>query len=218
MRYPKCGFDNPEGMKFCGQCTTPLALGRPNCRFVNPPGFKLCGQCTTALTGAPANPKSATLAVTVRDLDNEHTDVTDGERKTVTALFADINGSTELMEELDPEEARAMVDPALKVMIEAVRHYDGYFARSTGDGIFARFGAPAAHETIRSARSTQPCGCRRRRGSIRRNWSPMAGPHSRRGSGSTPARWWWCERCRPPTVTPSTPRLDIRPISLHGCR
>jgi hypothetical protein len=32
MRCPKCGFDNPEGMKFCGQCTTPLALVCPNCR------------------------------------------------------------------------------------------------------------------------------------------------------------------------------------------
>src|ERR1019366_4840626 len=50
----------------------------------------------------------------------------DGERKTVTALFADIKGSTELMEDLDPEEARAIIDPALQLMIEAVRRYDGY--------------------------------------------------------------------------------------------
>jgi class 3 adenylate cyclase len=52
----------------------------------------------------------------------------------------------ELMEDLDPEEARAIVDPALKVMIEAVRRYDGYVVQSTGDGIFALFGAPLAHE------------------------------------------------------------------------
>jgi class 3 adenylate cyclase len=37
----------------------------------------------------------------------------DGERKTITALFADIKSSVELMEGLDPEEARAIVDPAL---------------------------------------------------------------------------------------------------------
>jgi class 3 adenylate cyclase len=73
-------------------------------------------------------------------------DVTDGERKTVTALFADIKGSMELMEDLHPEEARAIVDPALKLMIEAVRHYGGYIVQSTGDGIFALFGAPVAHE------------------------------------------------------------------------
>ncbi|MBV8359221.1 MAG: AAA family ATPase, partial [Deltaproteobacteria bacterium] len=38
------------------------------------------------------------------------------------------------------------VDPALKLMIEAVQHYDGYIVQSTGDGIFALFGAPVAHE------------------------------------------------------------------------
>jgi class 3 adenylate cyclase len=70
----------------------------------------------------------------------------DGERKTVTALFADIKGSMELMEDLDPEEARAIVDPALKLMIDAVHRYDGYLVQSTGDGIFALFGAPVAHE------------------------------------------------------------------------
>jgi len=36
----------------------------------------------------------------------------------VTALFADIKGSMELMEDLDPEEARAIIDPALKLMID----------------------------------------------------------------------------------------------------
>ena len=70
----------------------------------------------------------------------------EGERKTVTALFADIKGSTELEQDLDPEEARAIVDPALKLMIDAVRRYDGYIVQSTGDGIFALFGAPVAHE------------------------------------------------------------------------
>jgi len=70
----------------------------------------------------------------------------DGERKTVTALFADIKGSTELAQDLDPEETRAIIDPALKLMIEAVRRYDGYVVQSTGDGIFALFGAPVAHE------------------------------------------------------------------------
>jgi adenylate cyclase len=70
----------------------------------------------------------------------------EGERKTVTALFADIKGSMELMEDLDPEEARAIVDPALRLMMDAVHRYEGYVAQSTGDGIFALFGAPIAHE------------------------------------------------------------------------
>jgi class 3 adenylate cyclase len=45
----------------------------------------------------------------------------DGERKTVTAVFADIKGSMEWIEDLDPEEARTIVDPALKLMMEAVQ-------------------------------------------------------------------------------------------------
>jgi adenylate cyclase len=73
-------------------------------------------------------------------------EVADGERKTVTALFADIRGSTELMEDLDPEEAHAVVDPVLRIMVEAVHRYEGYVVRTTGDGIFTLFGAPVAHE------------------------------------------------------------------------
>jgi class 3 adenylate cyclase len=70
----------------------------------------------------------------------------EGERKTLTALFADLKGSTELMESLDPEEARAIIDPTLKIMVAAVNRYEGYVVQSTGDGIFALFGAPAAYE------------------------------------------------------------------------
>ena len=72
--------------------------------------------------------------------------MTDGERKTITALFADIKNSMTLIEDLDPEEARSIVDPALQLMMDAVHRYEGYVAQSTGDGIFAFFGAPIAHE------------------------------------------------------------------------
>jgi len=70
----------------------------------------------------------------------------DGERKTITALFADIKGSMALLEELDPEQARRIIDPALQLMMDAVHRYEGYVAQSLGDGIFALFGAPIAHE------------------------------------------------------------------------
>ena len=70
----------------------------------------------------------------------------DGERKTITALFSDLKGSTALIEDLDPEEARAIIDPALQQMMDAVHRYGGYVAQVLGDGIFALFGAPIAHE------------------------------------------------------------------------
>ena len=144
MRCSKCGFDNPRGMKFCGQCTTPLALICPNCHSENPPGFKFCGQCTTALGTDSTKSRRSNAAITTGRTDNPA--ALDGERKTVTAFFADIKGSMELMEDLDPEEARAIVDPALKLMIDAVNRYGGHVVQSTGDGIFALFGAPVAHE------------------------------------------------------------------------
>ncbi|HEY6418262.1 MAG TPA: adenylate/guanylate cyclase domain-containing protein, partial [Candidatus Binataceae bacterium] len=96
---------------------------------------------------APAKPAAASPAPKVRVTPEQaEASSLEGERKTVTALFADIKGSTELEQDLDPEEARAIIDPALKLMIDAVRRYDGYIVQSTGDGIFALFGAPVAHE------------------------------------------------------------------------
>lgn len=96
------------------------------------------------LTPNPQPPASYTpphLAERIRAAE-----ITDGERKTITALFADLKGSTALIEGLDPEEARAIIDPALQVMMEAVHQYDGYVAQALGDGIFALFGAPIAQE------------------------------------------------------------------------
>jgi class 3 adenylate cyclase len=61
-------------------------------------------------------------------------------------LFADLKGSTELLETLDPEEGRAIVEPFLRTMSDAVRHYEGYLVRTTGNGVFALFGAPIAYE------------------------------------------------------------------------
>ena len=70
----------------------------------------------------------------------------EGERKQVTVLFADLKGSTELIQGLDPEEARALLDPALHIMMTAVHRYEGTVNQVLGDGIMALFGAPLAHE------------------------------------------------------------------------
>ncbi len=153
MRCTKCGGDNREGRKFCAHCGAPISTRCTGCGASNEPGEKFCGECGAALVDAvPANaPKvsateSAASSILVSQERSDSSLVVDGERKTVTALFADIKGSTELEEDLDPEEARAIIDPALKLMIDAVHRYDGYVVQSTGDGIFALFGAPIAHE------------------------------------------------------------------------
>src|SRR4029453_1763862 len=71
---------------------------------------------------------------------------TEGERKHVTVLFADLRNSMELLTERDPEEARALLDPVLECMIAAVQQYDGLVNQVMGDGIMALFGAPLALE------------------------------------------------------------------------
>ena len=154
MRCTKCGTESTTSRKFCAACGSPLSSRCPKCGAENAPSSGFCEDCGSALAGnaAPAtvrSPQAGSAAPQIR-VTPEPPDVsgttTDGERKTITALFADIKGSTELEQELDPEEARAIVDPALKLMIDAVRRYDGYIVQSTGDGIFATFGAPVAHE------------------------------------------------------------------------
>jgi len=83
------------------------------------------------------------------------------ERKTVTVVFADIKGSMELIEDLDPEDAGAIGDPALMLMMEAVHRDDGYIVQSTGDGICALLGAPGGTRGPATARCARPCACRR---------------------------------------------------------
>lgn len=55
MRCPSCGFDNPEGMNFCGKCASPLSPRCPQCGFENPAGFAFCGKCAAPLR-APTVP------------------------------------------------------------------------------------------------------------------------------------------------------------------
>jgi class 3 adenylate cyclase len=117
-RCPSCGAENSL-TKFCIECAKPLE------------------------SAGSKSPRTASPIQAGAELPDASVE---GERKTVTMLFADIKSSMELIEGLDPEEARAIVDPALKLMIDAVHRYDGYVAQSTGDVIFALFGAPVAHE------------------------------------------------------------------------
>src|SRR6266542_693363 len=68
------------------------------------------------------------------------------ERKVVTAVFADLVGSTALGERLDPEEAKLIVAEAVARMIRTVEEFGGTVKDLAGDGVLALFGAPVAHE------------------------------------------------------------------------
>src|SRR5216684_6469884 len=148
MRCSNCGAENPEGLKFCNECAAPFKRQCAKCGFENAPTAKFCGECAAPLSATAGRlDSSEAQAQAVRiTAEADSQTIIEGERKTVTALFADIKDSTAMMRDLDPEEARAVIDPALRIMIDAAHRYDGYVVQSTGDGIFALFGAPVAHE------------------------------------------------------------------------
>ena len=125
MLCTNCGSDNPADAGFCEQCGRKLELLCPACKAPVSSGARFCKKCGAGLNAASSrsdlNTTQASPEESIRLFADQGTaEVPDGERKTVTALFADIKGSMELMEDLDPEEARAIVDPVLKLMMDAV--------------------------------------------------------------------------------------------------
>jgi class 3 adenylate cyclase len=161
MHCPRCGFDNPEGMKFCGACAAPLKACCPKCGFENPPGFKFCGACATPLTVEVQSPKSQVqegqefgvrsaesgvhkgLESRVRSLESRQ-DV--AERRQLTVMFCDLVGSTALSALLDPEEYREVVRAYQGTCAQVIGRFDGYIAQYLGDGLLVYFGYPLAHE------------------------------------------------------------------------
>jgi class 3 adenylate cyclase/tetratricopeptide (TPR) repeat protein len=70
----------------------------------------------------------------------------EGERKQVTVLFADVQGSMELAGQMDPEAWSAIMQRFFAILSEGVERFEGFVDKFTGDGIMALFGAPIAHE------------------------------------------------------------------------
>src|SRR2546421_2027620 len=153
MICPQCQAENSLDAIFCDHCGAHLETACPKCGEPNRQGAKFCRNCGQLInhTASPA---------TVPEVPSPDTYVPkhlaekilasrqslEGERKQVTVLFADIRGSTRLLEGLDPEEAEKLIDPVLRVMMDAVHRYEGTVNQVLGDGIMALFGAPLAHE------------------------------------------------------------------------
>jgi class 3 adenylate cyclase/tetratricopeptide (TPR) repeat protein len=145
MRCPSCGFENPEGLKFCNECGAPLRMPCAQCGFANQPQAKFCGECGASLSLHPPALRRYTPAHLAEKILTSRSAL-EGERKQVTVLFADLKGSMELLADRDPEEARHLIDPVLERMMAAVHRYEGTVNQVMGDGIMALFGAPIAHE------------------------------------------------------------------------
>ena len=170
MKCPKCQFENPEGMKFCGQCGAKLERICPKCSLKNPSHFKFCGECGHNLT-LPFEPSPKDLSFD-KKLDKiqrylpkgltekilAQRDKTEGERKQVTVMFCDMAGYTSLSEKLGPDKTYQLMDDIYELLIYEVHRYEGTVNELTGDGILALFGAPIAlddapQRAIKSAHS-----------------------------------------------------------------
>src|SRR3990172_4492965 len=132
MECRSCGFENPEGINFCGGCGVPLKNLCVNCGFENPSQFKFCGVCGKPLATQFSTPKP--------------TQTIEAERRQLTVMFCDLGGSTALSEQLDPEELRDVVRTYQETCSELIDRYDGYIAQYLGDGLLVYFGYPLAHE------------------------------------------------------------------------
>jgi class 3 adenylate cyclase/tetratricopeptide (TPR) repeat protein len=168
MKCPKCQFEIPEGLTFCGKCGAKLERFCPKCNFSNLFDFTFCGKCGYNLT-PPAEPIpkelsfDEKLAKIQRYLPKDLTqkilaqrDKIEGERKQVTVMFCDMEGFTSLTEKLGSEQMYSIMDEIYEILIHKVHDYEGTVNELTGDGIMALFGAPIALEdapqrAIRSA-------------------------------------------------------------------
>lgn len=122
MRCPTCNQDNLHQARFCNACGTPLS-------------------------DMPVDRLRALRAFIPADVAQKILSAGGlGERRTVTALFCDIVGSTPLGERLGPERFKVVMDQVLGRIITAVARYEGTVAQVMGDGLLAFFGAPLAHE------------------------------------------------------------------------
>src|SRR2546430_104116 len=155
MICPQCKSENFPDSAFCDQCGARLETACSNCGEPNRRDARFCKNCgrlidrtpttaPSAVSGAPSLDTYVPKHLAEKILASRH--ALEGERKQVIVLFADIRGSTKLVEGLDPEEAQKIIDPVLSVMIEAVHRYEGTVNQVLGDGIMALFGAPLAHE------------------------------------------------------------------------
>jgi class 3 adenylate cyclase len=148
MKCPSCGCENREGAKFCGECAAPLteALVCAKCGTANPQGRKFCDSCAQPLAEpSRPDPRSYTPKHLAEKILTSRTAL-EGERKQVTVLFADVKGSMELGEKVDPEGWYRIMDRFFQILSDGVHRFEGYVAQSTGDGIFALFGRAIAHE------------------------------------------------------------------------
>jgi len=145
----RCGQENLAGAKFCAECGAPLAARCTQCGQEVTRGVKFCSACGAPAAEAAARPRPDPRAYTPKHLADkilQSRSALAGERKQLTVLFADVKGSLELAEAVDPEEWHRILDRFFQILADGVHRFEGTINQYTGDGIMALFGAPITHE------------------------------------------------------------------------
>src|SRR5215468_5145679 len=151
MRYPACGNENREGAKFWRGCGASFLSACPKCGATLSPEDHFCDSCgyrlgqQTPVPVEPPDPRSYTPKHLAEKILTSRSAL-EGERKQVTVLFADVKGSMDLAEQVDPEEWHKILDRFFTILTDGVHRFEGTINQYTGDGIMALFGAPIAHE------------------------------------------------------------------------
>ncbi len=147
---PSCGHGNRGDRRFCTECGARLGRSCPACGTPADSGEKFCGSCGAALGAGAAPGRERSPAVhTPRHLAEKILSsraALEGERKQVTVLFADVKGSMELAERVDPEEWHGIMDRFFTILAVGIHRFEGTVNQYMGDGVMALFGAPIAHE------------------------------------------------------------------------
>jgi class 3 adenylate cyclase len=150
VRCSHCQRESPADASFCAGCGRPLALPCPARDRSNPSDASFCNGCGHKLgESTPQAPERIPRDYTPKHLADkilQSKSALEGERKQVTVLFADVKGSLELAEQVDPEEWHRILDRFFQILADGVHRFEGTVNQYTGDGIMALFGAPIAHE------------------------------------------------------------------------
>jgi class 3 adenylate cyclase len=151
MECLRCHHENADASRFCGECGASLIRDATcaACGRSNPGGQRFCNGCGHRLadSAAPAerDPHAYTPThLTAKILQSRA--ALEGERKQVSVLFADVRGSMELAERMDPEAWARIMERFFTILADGVERFEGFVEKFTGDGIMALFGAPIAHE------------------------------------------------------------------------
>ncbi|OLS26365.1 MAG: Adenylate cyclase 2 [Candidatus Heimdallarchaeota archaeon LC_3] len=150
-----CRAENRETAQFCMKCGNSLKNNCSNCGEELPHQAHFCIKCGTKVISSETNKTGSSSSLIEHYIPKELLKKIESakssggiknERRIVTILFSDLQGSTAAAEQLDPEEWAEIMNGAFEYLIKPVYKYEGIIARLMGDAILAFFGAPISHE------------------------------------------------------------------------